>query len=139
VDLLGEPRSLRLLGLDDPHLDVRRQAVAGALAVADEARIAALKEEPGRLEVAQRDLELRELRLLLAELAAERVDLRPERPDAGVLRTDLGGDRRSIGGSAASVPSSWSCAPCRPPALSVLRSAASSSSRSSCQRVSSSV
>ena len=42
VDLLGEPRALGLLGLDDPHLDIGRDGVVAGLG--DEARVAALEE-----------------------------------------------------------------------------------------------
>ena len=51
--------------------------------VADEAGVAALEEEPRRFEVAQRDLELGQLRLLLAELATEARRHRPAGPGSG--------------------------------------------------------
>ena len=88
MDLLGEPRALRFLGLDDPHLDLGRKAVAAAR---DEAAVAALQEEPGRLQIAESDLELGEVRLVGAELPSQRPDIGAECPDPGILGTGLGG------------------------------------------------
>ena len=90
VDLLGEPRSLRLLGLDDPHRELGRE---GGVA-AHEAVVAALEEEPRALEVAQRDLDLRQLGLLRAQVVAELDHVRAERPGPVVLGAGL----RGVGG-----------------------------------------
>ena len=67
MDLLGQPGSLRLLGLDDPHPELGGQVLAAVQA----AWVATLQERPGALEVAKRDLQLGELRLVAAELMAE--------------------------------------------------------------------
>jgi hypothetical protein len=65
---------------------------------ADEARVATLEEEPRRFEVAQRDLELGELRLLAAELASDAIDIGPVLLDPVDFGAGLrGGDGRLIG------------------------------------------
>ena len=88
MDFLGEARALSLLGLDDPHLDLRGEAVVAA--ARDEAAVAAPHEEPRRLEIAQGDLELGQIGLMAAELAPQSADVRAECPNPGVLGTRLG-------------------------------------------------
>ncbi len=68
VDLLGEADALALLGLDDPHLELGGRA--GQVVGGHERVVAALDEQPRRLEVADGELEARELRLVAADRVA---------------------------------------------------------------------
>ena len=88
VDLLGEPRALGLLGLDDPHLEVARGRRPADLG--QQRRVAALEEEPRPLEGPLGELELGQLGLALAEVRGERVDVAAQRPSAGVVGAGLG-------------------------------------------------
>ena len=92
MDLLGQARTLGLLGLDDAHLQVRGQAGVGDLG--EQAGVAALEEEPGVLHASHRQLELGQLLLVLAQIARQALDLDPQGLLAGVLGAGLGGGRR---------------------------------------------
>ena len=91
VDLLGEPRALGLLGLDDPHLGVVRGR-RGAPTSASSGRVAALEEEPASARGSARaSSSLAELGLVVAEVASIRVvDVAAEGPSAGVVGAGLG-------------------------------------------------
>src|SRR4051794_3723666 len=66
MDLLREAAALGLLGLDDPHLELRRQR--RQLVVGDERGVATLEEQPRALEVSDRELQAGQLGLVDAEL-----------------------------------------------------------------------
>ncbi len=94
VDLLGEAGALRLLGLDDAHLDValgRRRTDLG-----DEGGVAALEEQPGPLEGPFRELQLGQLGLPLADVDREGLDVAAERPSPEVVGACLGGVRGAV-------------------------------------------
>jgi hypothetical protein len=88
VDLLGQAAPLGLLGLDDPHPQIRRELGVGR--VGQQARVAALDEQPGALEVLLRKLELAQVLLVEPELGREALDLGAGRSHPHILGTGLG-------------------------------------------------
>ena len=92
VDLSGQPRPLRLLGLEDPHLDVGRAHAPRR--VADERGVVAAQEEPGALEALERQVQAGQRRLLRPDARASDCLIAAQRPDPRVLRPRLRGGRR---------------------------------------------
>jgi hypothetical protein len=73
VHLLGEPAALGLLRLDDAHPQVGRELWVGR--VGEQARVTALEEQPGALEVLLGQLQLAQLLLVEPQLGREALDL----------------------------------------------------------------
>ena len=96
VDLLGEPRSLGLLRLHDPHLDIVWTADLG-----DERGVAALEEQPGALERALGELQLVELGLVVAKVSGQVLDVAAEGATPGIVRSGLGRVGGAIDGGGA--------------------------------------
>ena len=94
MDLLGQARPFAFLGLDDAHLEVRRQAGPGHLG--QQTRVAALEEEPGVLHAPDRKLELGQLLLVPAEIAGQALDVAAEGLLAGIFGACLGRRRRRV-------------------------------------------
>ena len=94
MDLLRQPRSLGLLRLDDPHLDVARGRRAAD--VGQQRRVAALEEQPRPLERALGELQLGQLGLVVAQIGGEGLDVAAEGPPAGVVGAGLGRVGRAI-------------------------------------------
>jgi len=140
VHLLGEADPLGLLGLHDAHPQVGRELRVGG--VGEQARIAALQEEPRALEVLLGQLELAQLLLVEAELAREPLDLGAAGAPQRILGAGLGGRGRvgRVGGAGRStwVPAGSGRAPARFGRVPSRRSSRSCSSRRACQRPSSS-
>ena len=89
--------ALGFLGLHDPHLQLGGHRRHGRLR--DQGRIAALEEQPGRLEVPDRQLEAGQLALVEAQLLAGPFDVAAHGAQLEVRGADLGGFGRQVVGS----------------------------------------
>ena len=105
VDLLGEPRPLRLLGLDDPHLDVVRRSPGRRPSLTSVASPRSRKSHV-RSRLRSGELELGQLGLVAAELAGQLA--RRRRGAAPARASSAPASRR--GGAAVRRRSAW----CRP-------------------------